>query len=117
MKTAPALRSPALRVLALAAALALPALPAHAGPWKKAGEGYAIQVASFDLDQPAGRQTLLQTVEYLARKVCIAQTSLSRVSTCQREMVASAIANADSAVQQAVHLAQIERKGIQQATR
>jgi hypothetical protein len=50
-------------------------------------------------------------------KVCIAQTSRTRVGACQKEMVNSAIAKAAPAVQQAVQLALTERKGIQQAMR
>ena len=99
------------------AALALSALPANAGAWKKAGEGYAIQVSTLDLTEPADRQSLLRDVERVAMKVCIAQTSRTRVGACQKEMVNSAIAKAAPAVRQAVQLALTERKGIQQAMR
>jgi UrcA family protein len=106
-----------LRALGFAVTLALPGLPANAGAWKRTGEGYAIQVSAFDLAQPGDRQAILRDVEYLAKKLCVAQTSRTRVGECQKQMVKSAIAQAAPALRDAVQLAMTERKGVQYAMR
>jgi UrcA family protein len=109
-----------LRTLALAAVLALPALPASAqdGVWKKTRDGgYAIEFASLDLSQPEDRQNVLRVVKRAAKKICQTTTSSIRFRRCQEQVFADTVAKAAPLFQEAIRLALTEPSLMQQAMR
>ena len=107
--------------LALAAALAVFALPAapaaHAedGAWK-VGSSYVVRFEKLDLSTAAGRAALLAQVERSAAKLCEGVSTRARREACAAEAVKAAFARAPD-LAGTIHLARLERDGQQQAQR
>jgi UrcA family protein len=109
----------AVRVFVLAAALLPAVLTAHAekGMSKVRGD-YLIPISGFDLSQPVDRRAILQNVRTAARRICISEHTPNVLRrTCERQIVATTIANAPPAVQKALLLAMTEQKDTRQAMR
>ena len=108
-----------IRALALAAALTLPAMPAHAqqdGVWNT-GDGFTVRFANLNLSEPRDRQALLKQFDRVAAQVCAGERIRNRRNLCVKQTTESALANAAPSVKEAVQLALIERDGIRQAMR